>query len=110
MKKILLRATVKLLVIAVLVIGCSCLIMNVFAAGAYTITYKDANGTVLRTDSANAGDSVNLASYPSGAIAWVDTGANMSSVDPMPLKTRTPATLAAFRDSILLHRHMHTIF
>ena len=72
----------KILTLAALVIGGVCLVTNVFAAGAYTITYVDANGTVLATDSANAGDVVNLPNYPSGAIGWVDNSANVSGISP----------------------------
>jgi len=72
----------KILLILALAITSIRPILSAQAAGAYTITYKDANGTVLSTTSANVSETVNLAAYPSGAIAWVDTNANMSIIDP----------------------------
>ena len=62
-----------------LMVGFAWPIFNAIAAGAYTITYVDGNGTVLATDSANAGDTVNLADYPSGAIAWVNDNGSASA-------------------------------
>jgi|GEM_PF-3201404 len=46
---------------------------KVFAASTYTITYQDANGAVIATQTATDGTTVTLNNYPSGAIAWVDT-------------------------------------
>jgi hypothetical protein len=80
MKKFLNSRLAKVLVIAALAVNIIWPIFNAIAAGAYTITYVDANGAVLGTDSANAGDVVNLSNYPSGAIAWVDNSANVSGV------------------------------
>lgn len=65
---------VRLIMIGALIIDMLYPLITVFAAGStYTITYKDSNGTVLGTQTANAGDTVTLnRNYPASAIAWVD--------------------------------------
>jgi hypothetical protein len=70
--------------ILVLLTGLGFLVQRYSAqAASYTITYQDADGRVIYTTTANAGDVIDLPDFPDGAIAWVDmsdsTIANVST-------------------------------
>lgn len=65
-------------------------LIKVFAADSYTITYKDANGNIISTATVEAGSTITLPNYPSGAIAWVDTA------DPNATSTNSAAKGMAY--------------